>query len=209
MILAAMLLQAAMPISSASMPIPTVPLASLVTVDDYPLAALRYGQSGTVRFRLDVGPDGRVQGCTVLTSSGSSVLDSGTCRLMQSRARFDPARNVSGKATVGQFVSAIAWKLGPAASPRLDAMTALWTACVNGEAAKRAVSRQQPTAVSAAAFDACRTLEPLLLAELASAELPGLVPTASFARLKEQTATRLAEQLRTIRAILQVEAPPR
>ena len=57
---------------AATGPISTTPLPSLVSQDDYPAAALRANEQGTVAFRLDVGNDGRVRNCTIVSSSGSS-----------------------------------------------------------------------------------------------------------------------------------------
>lgn len=86
-------------------------LARYVSDADYPDAALRSGEQGTTRFRLLVGADGRVTGCSVIGSSGSSALDSATCRLMKSRARFSPARDSNGNATTDSVASAIRWVL--------------------------------------------------------------------------------------------------
>jgi protein TonB len=86
-------------------------LASYVSDADYPAAALRGEEQGATRFRLTVGPDGRVQDCTVTGSSGSSSLDSATCRIMKSRARFTPARDSTGSATGDTVSSTIRWVL--------------------------------------------------------------------------------------------------
>ncbi|HEX2764537.1 MAG TPA: energy transducer TonB, partial [Allosphingosinicella sp.] len=86
-------------------------LASYVSDADYPGGAIRAEEQGITRFRLGVGPDGRVTQCTVTQSSGSSALDSTTCRLMKSRARFTPARDSSGKPTADSVSSAIKWVL--------------------------------------------------------------------------------------------------
>jgi protein TonB len=86
-------------------------LASYVSDEDYPTSAVRSEEQGTTRFRLAVGPDGRVADCTVTGSSGSSALDSATCRLMKSRARFTPARDSDGKATSDSVASTIRWVL--------------------------------------------------------------------------------------------------
>lgn len=86
-------------------------LGSYVSDADYPTPAVRNEEQGTTRFRLGVGPDGRVTQCTVTQSSGSSSLDATTCRLMKSRARFTPARDSSGQATGDTVSSAIKWVL--------------------------------------------------------------------------------------------------
>ena len=86
-------------------------LASYVSDADYPASAQRNEEQGTTRFRLSVGPDGRVTECTVTGSSGSSALDAATCRIMKSRARFEAARDSSGNKTSDTVSSAIKWVL--------------------------------------------------------------------------------------------------
>jgi len=86
-------------------------LSSYVSNDDYPPSALRANEEGTTGFRLTVGPDGRVTACTVTSSSGSSALDSTTCRLMRSRARFTPARDSSGQPTTDSASGRIRWQI--------------------------------------------------------------------------------------------------
>ena len=88
-------------------------LGSYVSDADYPASAQRNEEQGTTRFRLTVGADGRVTGCTVTGSSGSSALDSATCRLMKTRARFTPARDSNGNKTSDSVSSAIKWVLPP------------------------------------------------------------------------------------------------
>jgi protein TonB len=82
-----------------------------VSNDDYPPAAIRNEEQGTTRFTLTVGPNGRVTNCSVTGSSGSSSLDSTTCRLMTSRARFTPASNSAGQPTTDTVSGAIRWVL--------------------------------------------------------------------------------------------------
>jgi periplasmic protein TonB len=86
-------------------------LASYVSNDDYPDSAIRNEEQGVTAFRLDVGPDGRVTNCTVTSSSGSSSLDSATCRLMRSRARFTPATDSTGNRVSDSVSSRIRWVL--------------------------------------------------------------------------------------------------
>lgn len=86
-------------------------LASYVSNDDYPAAAIRAEEQGTTRFRLTVGPNGRVADCQVTGSSGSSSLDSTTCRLMRSRAKFSPATDSNGQPTTDTVSGAIRWVL--------------------------------------------------------------------------------------------------
>jgi len=86
-------------------------LASYISNDDYPASALRNEEQGTTAFRLDVGADGRVSGCTVTASSGSSSLDSATCRLLRSRARFSPATDSTGAKTSDSVTGRIRWQI--------------------------------------------------------------------------------------------------
>jgi protein TonB len=86
-------------------------LPGLFSTDDYPPSALRAGEQGTTGFRLDVGTDGRVTNCTVTSSSGSSALDQATCRLLQRRARFTPARDSNGQPTTDQNSGRITWRI--------------------------------------------------------------------------------------------------
>ena len=86
-------------------------LGSYVSDADYPTDAIRREEQGTTRFRLAVGPDGRVSSCTVTASSGSAALDLATCRLMKSRARFAPARDSGGNAVADAVTSTIVWRL--------------------------------------------------------------------------------------------------
>jgi protein TonB len=86
-------------------------LGSYVSDADYPTDAIRREEQGATRFKLAVGPDGRVTSCTVTASSGSAALDLATCRLMKSRARFAPARDSSGNAVADAVSSMIVWRL--------------------------------------------------------------------------------------------------
>jgi protein TonB len=83
----------------------------VVTPQDYPLSALRAGHEGTVRFELTIGTDGRVTGCRITESSGYSDLDRATCRLMEKRARFQPARDANGNPVEDTYRSFLDWKL--------------------------------------------------------------------------------------------------
>lgn len=84
---------------------------SWVTDDDYPSAALRSGDAGTVGFRLDVDASGKVSNCTVTSSSGSTLLDNTACSLLKRRARFNPAEDASGNKIAAVYPSRITWKI--------------------------------------------------------------------------------------------------
>ena len=73
------------------------------TIDrrDYPRDASRAGATGSVTVTLDITADGRVSGCTVARSSGTPSLDTATCRLIEQRFRFEPARDAAGNPVAG------------------------------------------------------------------------------------------------------------
>lgn len=79
--------------------------------DNYPSAALRKEIEGTVGVRVTVGADGRVQSCSVSSSSGSGDLDSAACEGMQRYARFDPALDRDGNPTTGSFSTRIVYRI--------------------------------------------------------------------------------------------------
>jgi len=86
-------------------------LHTLITQDDYPPSSMRNEETGTVRIRLEVGPSGRVSGCTVTGSSGHPALDTTACNLLTRRARFTPARDSSGNPTTDSVPTSVTWRL--------------------------------------------------------------------------------------------------
>jgi len=64
---------------------------------DYPRALGDAGIGGTVTMRFTVGTDGRVSNCRVIGSSGNAELDETTCRLIEQRYRYRPARDWEGR----------------------------------------------------------------------------------------------------------------
>ncbi|MEQ8827477.1 MAG: TonB family protein, partial [Parvibaculum sp.] len=79
--------------------------------DDYPSRALRQDEEGVVGVRVTVGTNGRVSGCSVTSSSGSSILDQAACRSMKRYARFEPALNDAGDPTTGSWSTRIIYQL--------------------------------------------------------------------------------------------------
>ena len=87
------------------------PAQSLISGGDYPASALERREEGRVAFALEIAPNGRVIGCTINRSSGSSALDSATCRLMRSRGRFTPAMDSTGSPAIGVIEQEVSWDL--------------------------------------------------------------------------------------------------
>jgi TonB family protein len=89
----------------------TAYLPILFTMNDYPKAAIKARHQGTTTYRLSIGPDGAVTGCTIVQSSGWEELDSTTCRILRERARFNPARNAAGEAIADEYHGRARWVL--------------------------------------------------------------------------------------------------
>ncbi len=79
--------------------------------NDYPSRALREEREGVTRFRVSVGPDGRITGCQVTGSSGHGDLDEATCSLVTRRGRFNPAKDGEGQPTSDSWSSAVRWQI--------------------------------------------------------------------------------------------------
>jgi len=97
---------------------PIVPLASLVTPEDYPEAALDARAEGTTQFSLSVDESGRVGDCLVTVPSPSPALDSAACQIMRRRARFTPAQTPEGVPTADMHRGHIDWHLPVGTAPR-------------------------------------------------------------------------------------------
>jgi len=86
-------------------------LALLFSTDDYPMTAIRREEQGTVAFKLSVGRRGYVTDCQIVSSSGSEALDDATCDILESRAKFEPARDGLGKRVTDEYSGRIHWEL--------------------------------------------------------------------------------------------------
>lgn len=85
--------------------------ASWANSNDYPSRALREEREGVTRFRVTVGADGRITGCSVTGSSGHPDLDEATCSLVTRRGRFNPAKDGEGQPTTDSWSSAVRWQI--------------------------------------------------------------------------------------------------
>lgn len=99
------------PVAKRPNPIPKGNPGNWANTNDYPSRALQQEREGTTGFRVTVGPDGRVQSCTVTSSSGHADLDDATCKNIQRRGRFDPALDASGNPTSGSWSSRVRWQI--------------------------------------------------------------------------------------------------
>lgn len=99
------------PVITPSPARPRNAMSGWITADDYSNRDLRRGNEGTARYRLVVGSNGRVDACEVLSSTGHGSLDQATCRLIQQRARFNPATNNRGEDVVGTYTGTVTWQI--------------------------------------------------------------------------------------------------
>lgn len=119
-ILACSSLMVAWPIMAASTspfgePIQDFGGATLLTprwlsVEDYPNVALEGKVQGRVVVGFEINAKGKVENCTVKSSSGSKSLDVVPCRLLQRKARFAlPTNDVGVLQTARGVVSVDFW----------------------------------------------------------------------------------------------------
>ena len=101
----------ALPSSRLRPPTLLTPLRQLFSPNDYPNEARQNREQGTVGFILEIGPDGRVQDCRIVISSGSPSLDAKTCEVLQQRAKFRAGINSLGQPAPGSFSTTIHWAL--------------------------------------------------------------------------------------------------
>lgn len=82
-----------------------------VTNADYPGRALARGWEGDVAYALEISASGRVENCRVVASSGHDVLDTAACRMIERRARFDPATDHNGARVAGSWRGTVSWTI--------------------------------------------------------------------------------------------------
>jgi periplasmic protein TonB len=83
-----------------------------ITNKDYPKAASKIKAQGTVQVIYTVNVNGRVSGCRVLRSSRNADLDAITCRLIEERYVYEPARTRDGNPKAAQTMWLQQWWLG-------------------------------------------------------------------------------------------------
>ena len=88
---------------------PPIHISGRLRDADYPRAALDALEGGTVTVVVTIEPNGRVSQCDVVRSSGSYALDDTTCRLIQQRYRYRPARDDYGRPVRSREMSNHSW----------------------------------------------------------------------------------------------------
>lgn len=171
-----------------------------ISFEDYPQDALRAGQQGLVQVRLGIDRTGRVSACTIIRSSGAPTLDRATCRLLQSRAAFTPARDRRGRPVRDVYLQKIAWRISEdqGREPALDAAAQEWVNCLLAEAGGRAGRTDSGESIADQAFAACPQGERGLLAAIAATVPQGAtpvteVPTALRAAIRDTVLKRVSQ----------------
>lgn len=92
---------------------PKQPLRDLFRSTTYPKQAVREGDTGRVGIALLIDETGKVRDCMVEETSGFATLDTVSCYVLTSQARFKPAIGADGKPAKSASFQRISWKIGP------------------------------------------------------------------------------------------------
>jgi TonB family protein len=141
-----------------------------IQTDDYPAAALRNEEQGLVMVVLQVGAEGRVLDCRITFSSGSTALDSTTCRIFRSRARYRPARNRAGDAVAAMVREQVRWVLPPEPILFEPAYALVSVRLADGRVGRCTRTGEIPAGAPLSS-EACSTFAPM-----------GLIPPAAIAQ---------------------------
>ena len=133
------------PSTGARGPSPRGNPASWATSADYPSRMLRMEVEGKTAFRVIVNDSGRVSHCEITESSGATMLDEATCRLITRRARFNPATDRRGTLVEGAYSSAVRWQI-PQEDPLLKPSSSVSRMVVeaDGQSSSCSLERTEP-----------------------------------------------------------------
>lgn len=94
-------------------PLPKSSPSRWVSSDDYPRKLLDDGAQGLIYFRLMIDAEGKVSSCHIQRSTRPVGFDETVCRIMTSRARFEPARDESGKPVASSWRNTFTFVASP------------------------------------------------------------------------------------------------
>jgi protein TonB len=97
-------------LAAATQPVPLTPVEKLLSESDKLAVVERVGAQGTVGIKVTVDVTGRVSDCSVARSSGFKALDAETCKVIQRKARFSPAKDEQGRPVAGVLYGDISWE---------------------------------------------------------------------------------------------------
>ena len=93
--------------------------ADRLLIDNYPPESLRLGEEGDVGVAMDIGADGKINGCQVSKTSGYARLDRAACDIMLVHVtRVNPPTK-DGRRVAAQREGSIGWRI-PAGHARLN-----------------------------------------------------------------------------------------
>ena len=92
---------------------PARKIAGTIRIKDFPKNRRDARNGKSVGVRFTVQPNGRVTGCRIIRTSGSGEDDAITCRLIEERFRYEPARNAAGTPVASQQQWFQKWWLEP------------------------------------------------------------------------------------------------
>jgi hypothetical protein len=95
--------------SLRSTPVPEKSIASYVSDSDFPTGAVPSEFAGQTVVKVLVDIRGKGRDCTVLETSGSGMLDSFTCRILEKQVRFRPAVGADGNVVAAPYVVRMWW----------------------------------------------------------------------------------------------------
>lgn len=78
--------------------------------EDFPKAVVDEKRYGNAKIELAILPDGTVQNCKIIESSGHADLDDASCNVGKSRATFKPALDIEGRPTEGRLRTILKWE---------------------------------------------------------------------------------------------------
>lgn len=87
---------------------------TLFSRDDYPEQAIQRNEEGSVYVQILINPAGQVDTCTVIQSTGYADLDQHTCAIIQSRAKFIPAKDEDGRTVFSLVRVPVTWAINQA-----------------------------------------------------------------------------------------------
>lgn len=88
-------------------------IAGSLRIQDMPESLQESGFHGTAWVLYRVEEDGRVTHCRITRSSGSTLMDQTTCRLIEQRFRYRPARDETGRPFAGDMEAFHEWESDP------------------------------------------------------------------------------------------------
>ncbi len=105
----------------------------LIKTADYPVAAWRNDQEGSVGYAIEVSAEGKALSCKVTQTSSYPLLDGATCSLMMERAEFTAANDGKGQSVAGTYEGTQRWRKREPEFPGTFAVEAHYTLDENGE----------------------------------------------------------------------------